>query len=273
MDVVQMKKSLLDVLFMSEKRKGFLLLLKDGAREMEDILKALATNRQSLLPQVRVLEEHYLVNHYDDTYELTVVGKLILDQITPLLNTVDFFDLDIDYWGTRNLDFIPSHLLKRIDSLGKCRIINPSIAEIHDGHKTYHESCARSKYLCAVTTFLYPGFGEMFTGFIANGTKMDIVMSKNLFIKLKSNYYSDFEMLLNSSLMHFFIYPERMDFLSFGYNDYDFVITPFRETGECDSKHLMCSNPEALEWGKELVDHYLKDAVPVSDINQTLPLP
>ena len=123
---------------------------------------------------MRVLGEHYLVSHNKDVYELTTIGKLIVDQINSLLNTVDVFDLDIDYWGTRNLDFIPSHLLKRIDSLGKGKIINPLIIEIHDGHKKYHESCARSKYLCAVTTFLYPDFGEMFTGFIANGTKMDI---------------------------------------------------------------------------------------------------
>ena len=46
-----MKKSLIDVLFMSEKRKRVLLLLQDGTKEMEDILKSLDTTRQALLPQ------------------------------------------------------------------------------------------------------------------------------------------------------------------------------------------------------------------------------
>ena len=69
--------------------------------------------------------------------------------------------------------------------------------------------------------------------------------------------------------MHFFIYPEKMDFMSFGYNDYDCVITPLKNTGECDSRHLLYSNPEALERGKELFNHYLKDAVPVAEIYQT----
>lgn len=76
-----MKKSLLDVLFMSEKRRRVLLLLQDGTKEMEDILKSLDTTRQALLPQIRILKEHCLIDHYDDTYELTTIGKLIVDDI------------------------------------------------------------------------------------------------------------------------------------------------------------------------------------------------
>ena len=84
-----MHKPLCDVLVMSEKRKGVLLLLQDGSKEMQYILTALNTTRQALLPQTKVLEEHYLVDHYDDTYELTTIGKLIVDEMAPLVNTTE----------------------------------------------------------------------------------------------------------------------------------------------------------------------------------------
>jgi predicted transcriptional regulator len=49
-----MKKPLLEIVFMSEKRKGVLLLLQDGAKEMEFLLKSLNTTRPALLPQMKI---------------------------------------------------------------------------------------------------------------------------------------------------------------------------------------------------------------------------
>jgi len=78
-----MKQSLFDVLFMSEKRTKVLLLLKDGLQEMQCFLSSLNTTRQTLLPQVRMLEEHHLVNQHIDTYELTTIGKLVVGEVAP----------------------------------------------------------------------------------------------------------------------------------------------------------------------------------------------
>lgn len=120
-----MKKPLIDVIFASEKRKGVLLLLQEGSKEMETLLKELGTTRQALLPQMRVLEEHYLVTHDKDIYELTTTGKLLVDYMAPLVDTLGVLDTDIDYWGTRNLDFIPPSLLKRMNELKSCEVIKP----------------------------------------------------------------------------------------------------------------------------------------------------
>jgi predicted transcriptional regulator len=118
-----MKKPLLDVMFASEKRKNVLLLMQDGPKKMEYLLQSLNTSRQALLPQTKILEEHYLIQHEKDTYMLTHVGKLIIDEIAPAIGTVDVLSNDIDYWGTHNFDFIPLHLLSRIRELGLCNSV------------------------------------------------------------------------------------------------------------------------------------------------------
>ncbi|MBN2110235.1 MAG: winged helix-turn-helix domain-containing protein [Methanosarcinaceae archaeon] len=261
-----MKKPLLDVLFASKKRKDALLLLQEGPQEMEYLLKSLDTTRQALLPQIKILKEHQLVFEYDDSYELTSIGKLLVDYIKPLVGTLETFDTDIDFWGTRDLDFIPSHLLKEIGCLDKCGVIYPELIHIYDAHKSYHETCAISNSLFAVTTFVYPDFYEMFTRFIASNIKSTIVMSPSLYNQLKTERYSHFKQLLNSDLMCFFLYPEEMNFLSFGYNDYQFVMTPLKNKGEFDIKHLLCSSNKAREWGKKLCDYYFKDSTPVTEI-------
>jgi predicted transcriptional regulator len=166
-DVPQMKKSLCDVIFASEKRKGVLLLLQDEAKEMKFLLKSLDTTRQALLPQIKVLEEHHLVDHYEDTYELTTIGELIVKEMVPLINTVEIFDTNINYWGTRNLDFIPPHLLKRIKELRNCEVITPSIMELYSLHKTYHQD-KTPESVYSVGNLFYPDYQTRFTEMIDN---------------------------------------------------------------------------------------------------------
>jgi predicted transcriptional regulator len=265
-DVLHMKKPLLDVIFASDKRKHTLLLLKDGSQEMEYLLKSLSTNRQALLPQIRVLEEHYLVNHYEDTYELTTIGKLIVDEMTPMLNTVEVLDVDIDYWGNRNLDFIPSYLLKRIDELDKCKIITPPIMKMYDINEEFFEQCKSSKSVTKITTFLYPNFVEIYGAWVKMGVQVTIVVNKELFQRIKLNYAEQFRELLTSGKFSLFMCSQKMDFISFGYNDYCTFFRLLLKTNEYDNKQLMCCKLSSIKWSIELCEYYLKDSTPIMEL-------
>ncbi len=260
-----MKKALLDVLFRSEKRKHVLLLLKDGARGMEDLLTSLNTTRQALLPQIKVLEESYLVDHYDDTYELTTIGKLIVDEITPFLSTLEVLN-DIDYWGTRRLDFIPPHLFKRINQLQKCEIVRPSSVDIHDLNKTVMKTSYMSEFQRALCTFYHPDFPQFFSGLMQNSADVYFVTTPEVVDKLRTERIADFEELLKNELFHFYACSLKMDLLAIVFNNYHLLIRPLKSDGEIDSNHVLCSNPSALEWANELFDYYLKESVLIKEI-------
>ncbi|MDP2218337.1 MAG: winged helix-turn-helix domain-containing protein [Methanolobus sp.] len=259
-----MRKPLLDVVFKSEKRKGVLLLLQDGAKEMEYLLKFIDTNRQALLPQIRILEEHYLIDHYDDTYELTTIGKLIVDEMTPLLGIIETFDVDIDYWGTHSLNFIPPHLLERINELGKCAVVSPSITEIHEAHKIIET--ASKKYHYAITTFFYPNFRDIFSGILSEGADMHVIISQSLFDKLEIDNYNDIKELLSNDLVHFYLYPNKMNLLSFVYSEQMVMIGLLTINGSFDNKHVVCENLTAINWAKDVFDYYLKNSTPITEI-------
>jgi predicted transcriptional regulator len=261
-----MEKPLLDVVFMSEKRMDALLLLQDGAKEMEYILRSLGTTRQALLPQVRILEEHYLVDHCKDTYELTTIGRLVVDEMLPLLSTVETFDADIDYWGSRKLDFIPPHLFKRINELQKCNAVNPSFAEAYELHAEYGKASKRSKQLVGVTTFFHPTFIEVFSELISSNVNVYIIITRDLLDTLQANPNPDFHRIVDNNLFHLFVYPYKIDFLSFGYNDYYLLMRLLKINGEHDAKYTLCSSPSAIKWGKELFEYYLKDSKPITEL-------
>jgi predicted transcriptional regulator len=261
-----MIKPLCDVIFASEKRKQVLLLLHSGAKEMEDILTALDTTRKALTPQMKILGEHHLVSHNRDTYELTTLGKLIVDDMKPLLETIEVIESDIDYWGEHDLEFIPPSLLRRIYELGKCKIIKPDFVEAYNIQENYHEYSKKSEYAFAVTNFLYPNYQILFSELIQNGVNIYFIASKDLLEIIRTQHYSYFKMLIENKLFHLFVYPGKIHFLGFAFNDRDIILSILNTSGEFDNKHALCSSTSALEWGKELFEYYLKDSTRITEL-------
>lgn len=260
-----MKKPLLDVLFMSEKRKSALLLLQEGPQEMESILKSLATTRQALLPQIRVLEEHYLVIHNKDKYELTDIGKLVTGKMNPLLGIIEVLDTDIDYWGTHKLDFIPSHLLKRINELGPCKSIQIALHEIFEEDKQFTEEAKRSKSVFTLSSFVFPNFEQTFSELTANNVSISTIISKDLSEKLINNGPDRSKALVGNPNISLSIYPDHFDFLSISINDYSIMLKLMTREGTPDNKRVICSSESALQWGKELFEYYLKRSTPITE--------
>lgn len=264
--VQHLKRPLIDVIFTSEKRKNVLLLLKDSKKKMETLLKSLDTTRQSLLPQIRILEEHNLVKGHGDIYELTTIGKVVVNEMTPLLDTINSFDQDIEYWGTHDLSFLPPNLLKRINELEICKIIDPPITEAYELLQNFQSASCSSVALYGVTTYFHPDFDKLFYEIMSNNVNIYVIITEELLNKLLLHHHAVFTELVNNSLFNAFVSRHIEGFLSFAFNDKYILLQLMKDNGEYDNKEVLCSNPESLEWGKELFDHYLNDSIPITDI-------
>jgi predicted transcriptional regulator len=82
-----MGRSLLETIFLSEKRKNLLLLLRDGPRKMEEILPALDVSRHALLPQIKILSDNGLIIKEKDVCRLSEIGEVIVEDMVPLVGT------------------------------------------------------------------------------------------------------------------------------------------------------------------------------------------
>ncbi|TGC06985.1 helix-turn-helix transcriptional regulator [Methanolobus halotolerans] len=261
-----MKKPLLDVIFASEKRKNVLLLLQDGSKKMQFILKALNTTRQALLPQIRILEEHYLVTQLDDSYELTTIGKLMADEMKPLLDTVKIFNMDIDYWGTRDLSFIPPYLFKRIGELKQCKSIDVPPHEIFSENKQFTKKAKKSKSVFVISSYAFPNFEKTLHELIANNVSISIIISKDLCEKLLREHLVIIKKMIRNQNIKLYMYADNFDFLQVSINDYNILLELLREDGNYDSKKVTCSGENAPQWGKELFEHYLKNSTPITEL-------
>ncbi|WP_292463922.1 winged helix-turn-helix domain-containing protein [Methanolobus sp.] len=261
-----MKQLLLDVMFASEKRKEVLLLLNEGPQEMEYLLKSLNTTRQALLPQAKILENHYLISHQKDVYELTSIGKLLVEEFIPLLGTIEFFSVDIEYLGTQKLEFIPPHLLKRVKEIGSSEVMTPEIAEMYDLNEKFHEASKKSKSVFIVTSFIYPNFCELTYELIRNDIEVHFIISPELMDRLKGHKYVNINRLLENDLIHIYVYSKDLNFLFMGCNDYYLIVNPLSHDGTTDRKYIMSNKKEALAWGRDFFEYYLKDSAPLTQL-------
>lgn len=261
-----MKKQLLDVIFASDKRKNVLLLLKDGSKEMKFLLNTLETTRQALLPQIKILEDHYLVSHHADTYELTSIGKLIVDKMFSLSGPVEIFDRDIDYWGTHKLDFIPTDLLKRISELGDCKVVVPHVTEMYEIDRKFSEATKWSKSYFVITTFIHPSILMMIPELLNNKVNLNVIVSPDLINKIRTDHSEDLTDYIQNKLVNVFVFPKKFGFKIISCNDHCLMLALLTDNGGVDNKYLLCDGSGAVKWGKALFEHYLKDSIPITEI-------
>lgn len=263
-----MKKPLLDVIFASEKRKNVLLLLNNGPKEMKVILQHLKTNRPALLPQMRILENHHLITQFNDVYQLTNIGKLIVEETEPFLQTVEVVDFDIDYWGTRRLDFLPPHLLERISELAGHEIVEPGTLDLHDINHNFYEKTMASKSVNLICRFFYPNCCDFFAEWVDNQVDISLIVDRALFKKIREKHTTEFRKLMDSGKTTLYMYPDEIEFMKLAQNDYCVMLMLFEKKIGYDNRTLLNFNPNSFEWGKELFEHYRQRSIEISDIFQ-----
>ncbi|TGC09434.1 helix-turn-helix transcriptional regulator [Methanolobus halotolerans] len=261
-----MKKPLLDVIFASEKRKGALLSLKNGPTEIETLLNHLSTTRAALLPQIRILEEHYLVKQTDNAYELTGIGELIINEIIPLLNTVELFDEEIDYWGTHNIEFLPTQLLKNLKLLKECKLVKLSLPESYQLNQDTVKTSFESDSFFVITSFFHPNYPQVFTEMAQKGVKLNIIVTKHVLDIIQTGHNKIFAGLIQNHSLNLYVYPEEMGFQVIAFNDYLLLLRLLTNDGDIDIDHMVCSGTDALQWGEDIFKHYLKNSTQITEL-------
>ncbi|WP_406657524.1 winged helix-turn-helix domain-containing protein [Methanolobus sp. ZRKC2] len=261
-----MKKPILDIIFASEKRKNMLLLLQDGPKEMETILRTLETTRQALLPQIRIMEEHHLIVHYDDAYKLTMPGKLIVNKMIPLVNTCRSLNKNIDFFASHNIDPIPSHIFERINEIRNCEIIEPSLVDIFEMNKDFVEEAYNSSSLSFLLAFSHPAFSEVIARLAEGDKNTSIIVNEEIFDKFKSEWYEEFKHYLACENVKFYLYRKDLELTCLSICERSFVLRLLSKNNKFSNKHLYCKDTGGHQWSKDFFDYYLKDAELITEI-------
>ncbi|WP_292462899.1 winged helix-turn-helix domain-containing protein [Methanolobus sp.] len=266
-----MRRTLLESIFMSEKRKIVLLLLQEGPKDIEYLMEYLDTTRTALLPQLNVLQDSHLITKEGNMCELTTLGKLVVSEMAPLISTVATLESDLSYWGSHRMDFIPPHLLERLYELGECKFVKPTITDMMELNREFMENTYSSKSLFTITTFLHPNFIEIYSGLADKGVEVSVILSDDLFRKVTKENPEGLRHLIKSARTKFYVYDRPMNFITFSMNDHASIFRLLTTSGDYDGVQLFSSFSGTVRWGREFFEWYLQDSTPVSEVQVRFP--
>lgn len=261
-----MEKTLLDVIFASERRKNVLLMLQDGPKEMELILEKLRTTRQALLPQMRILKDHNLIYQFDDAYGLKNTGKLLVNKMKPFLGTLETLEENSNYLITHKLDSIPEHFLDQLCKIEGCKVIDPGHINAHQLNVEYLEEALASGSVYLVCTFMHPAYNSTLKLLLDKGIEVSVIDSKELIEKLLTEIYEVCQHFLSYKNFKIYRYEKDLAISTLTVTDNGFLLRLRLSNNEFSNKQLVCVGPNGRKWGKELYDYYLKDSTLITEI-------
>ncbi len=253
-----MNPGLLDLILFSEKRKDFLLLLKEGPKDIEEILEKLQVPRTALLPQIKKLKEEDLVIHEEGMYRLSTIGEIVVEKMQPLLDTLSVFEKNEEFWADRKLASIPSHLVKRINELEDYRLIEPDLSHTFDLNPEFVKHLSSSSFIHMFYSYFHPQFPALFLNLARKGIEISLILSEAVYLRLVEDFKEkgkEFLKMENSSL---YILEEKGIEIPALIAAADRIMSLglFNENGKFDRQYVISFEPRAIKWGEELFEYY-----------------
>lgn len=234
------------------------MLLREGPKNTQEILDRLKVPRTALLPQIKKLKEQNLVIHEEGVYRLSLIGEIIIEKMQPLLDTLEVFEKQEEFWTDRKLTPIPPHLIKRISELGNYRLIEPDLSHTFDLNPEFVKNVSNSNHILMFFSYFHPQFPSFFLDLARRGTEIFLVLSESVYARLEEDFKKEEKELLKMENTGLFILDEKEVEIPAVVVSSDKIMLMglFNESGRFDRQYIISFEAGAIEWGKELFEYF-----------------
>lgn len=251
-----MKTSLIDLAFLSEKRKDVLLLLEEGPKTGDEIKTALNVNSTSIMPQIKKLKEGRLIVQDDrSTYRLSEMGEIVIEKMEPLLNTIRVFEENYDYWTNHDFTAIPEYLLNRIEELGNYFMLEPDLNRLFEVPEDFKYNLMESRHIKLFLSYFNPIHVEIYSELVRKGAEIYLILTELIFDRMKKDYYKDLKSLVESKNVEIYICDKNVALKNVVTERFCSLVF-FDKKGKFDHQRLMSFDESALKWCEELFLYY-----------------
>lgn len=252
-----MVSDLIEILFLSEKRENLLLLLLNGPADIKKINSILDVSSSSILPQIKKLKESGLV-HKDDngTYELTTIGRLIVENMKPLSSMLKIFDKSDLFWDDRELCTIPEKLLNKIGDLGEIELIVPDLDHMYEIPEQLISNTKDAQKMNAMVSFFHPDFPRFYQDMTKRKVALDLIVTDSVFERMQNDYEEEMKAILEAGNTTFLVCNDDLRPPTFNVTEKCAYISFFNIQGRYDHQDIITHDDSAVNWCKELFSYY-----------------
>jgi len=289
---IETKSSLLDTIFLSEKRKSLLLLLKEeGPKSSEDIKDVLDFPWKSITPQIKKLIDWGLVLENHGIYSLSDMGAVIASNAEFFLNTLSVYEENMDFWSDHDISPIPFHILIKVGELGHVKIIEQDFSNVFRIPEEIMTNLMGSKSIMSFISIFHPFSLLLLFEYLQKDIEAITIVTRKILETFQTEYHSDIPLLktsnpiINKALIeykkeiknvfrskasNFLVYEGDLKPISLIVTDKIFFLSLLDKKGRLTTRFLISFEPQALKWGEELFMYYKERSEPVSSSLSTL---
>ncbi|WP_440951465.1 helix-turn-helix transcriptional regulator [Methanococcoides sp. FTZ1] len=251
-----MKPSPADLLMYSDRRRKVLISLFDGPKTEKEIHDILKTEWYLLKHSAKELKDSGLIAKHESKLHLTNIGKLLMETSYPLLNLLDLFESNSEYWIGRYLDEIPLKLLMRLGEIEEYEILYPDMDSIFEPLKSFVENVSNLQCLQAILVAFNPESIKFLLNKINLETQVTLIITEGYLEKMKSVLSNELNSLMESDNIEIFVLDQSHlpSHLIITENKVKLII--YNNDKIYDYKELVSYNPKAINWATELFIYY-----------------
>ena len=242
-----------------------LLSLLTENKTLSQLREVTGSTSQAVIPKIRILESNQLLEQDGLNYHLTQMGTILTTKMQDYILSFGVFSKFKDYWTNHHLEGIPEPLLNDIGDLIDSEIIKETTEDVNKVLFTYARYLQESKQAFIVSSMTSIELFDAVIELLAKGIPVELVISKDLFVKLdKEPYIEKYSELMQFSNLKLMVTEEYLrvgttvseNFLSFGLYKKDGVLFDLTE-------QIFGFDEKSLGWGRKFFQYYKDRSVVV----------
>ena len=252
-------------IYRSRLQTQILLSLSEENKTLSQLREITGSSSQAVIPKIRILESSQLVEEDGYNYCLSPMGKILTSKMEDYILAFGSFSKFKDFWAKHHLGGIPEPLLNDIGDLIDSEIIRETTEDVSKVLSTYFRCLRGSRQAFVVSSMTSIELIDAVIERLAQGAPVEVVISKDLFVKLDKEPYTEkyYEMMQfpNFKLMVTEEYVRvgttvTENFFSFGLYKKDGMLFDLTE-------QIFGFDKKTLDWGKKFFQYYKDRAVTV----------
>lgn len=255
-----MDKILIDLLFMSQKRRDLMLLLRNGGKTLEEIVDILDVTPTGMLPQIKKLKEEFLVLQADKEYRLTPLAEVLVEKMKPLLDILEVIEDHKDFWQERDLSGLPPAFLERLNELKPYSLVNPDPDKIFETPAVFLENVDNSKNILHLSSIFHPAFPETFLNTENLEAEITLIVTKRIYERLKSDFRKELKLYLNQDKKCLFVCADEVKIAMLTKTEHFMMADFLTWKGAYDQESIISFEPAPLKWAEDLILYYKEQA-------------
>ncbi|AAM05933.1 helix-turn-helix transcriptional regulator [Methanosarcina acetivorans] len=248
--------NLIDLVALSEKRRDILLFIEKKPGSFEEIESSLDISSGSLRYHLKKLLDFGLLEEENGEYRLSEIAMPIIWNIKGLLDSLAFFEENIEYWNQHDLTPVPDFLLRRLEELGRSELIESNAEYLFEIPPEILENLRASEEISVFCSCLHPEIPLIYSEFTEKGLKFSLCVTEQVAERLFNQFPVETKKFQEAKNTELFVCSEDINLPIFVVTDLFIAMEFFLLSGNRSMQFITFSETGALNWGRELHLHY-----------------